>query len=60
MVNKYLSKSIYITEEYQEVFEKLKEYAQEIDRSQSYVVCEAVREFLKREWEKEVEKLKKV
>lgn len=48
MVNKYLSKSIYITEEYQEVFEKLKEYAQEIDRSQSYVVCEAVREYMEK------------
>ena len=48
MVNKYLLKSIYITEEYIEVFEKLEEYAQEIDRSQSYVVCEAVREFMEK------------
>mgnify|MGYP001050643016 FL=1 len=48
MVNKYLSKSIYITEEYIEVFKKLEEYAQEIDRSQSYVVCEAVREFMEK------------
>lgn len=55
MVNKYLSKSIYITEEYQEVFEKLKEYAQEIDRSQSYVVCEAVKEYLERQLELELE-----
>ena len=48
MVNKYLLKSIYITEEYIEVFEKLEEYAQKIDRSQSYVVCEAVREFMEK------------
>jgi len=55
MVNKYLSKSIYITEEYIEVFEKLEEYAQEIDRSQSYIICEAVKEYLERQLELEVE-----
>ncbi len=48
MVNKYLSKTVYVPEEYIEIFEKLKEYAQEIDRSQSYVVCEAVREYMEK------------
>ena len=40
---KYLSKTVYIPKEYQEVFENLEEYAKQINRSQSYVICEAVR-----------------
>lgn len=60
MENKYSIKSFYVPEEYQEIFQKLDDYCKYNSISKSYVICEAVTEFLKREWEKEVEKLKKV
>lgn len=60
MDNKYSIKTFYIAQDYQGIFEVLKQYCEENNVSQSYVICEAVMEFLRKEWEKEVEKLKKV
>jgi predicted transcriptional regulator len=45
---KYLSKTVYVPEEYQAFFENLEEYAKKINRSQSYVICEAVREYMEK------------
>lgn len=55
MENKYSIKSFYVPGKYQEIFQKLDDYCKYNSISKSYVICEAVTEFLKREWEKEVE-----
>jgi len=52
MENKYYIKSVYIPNKYQAIFDKLNEYCEMERLSKSYVICEAVKEYLERKKEK--------
>ncbi|MGB4715508.1 MAG: hypothetical protein WBH38_08190 [Defluviitoga tunisiensis] len=56
MENKYSIKSFYIPKEYQEIFQKLDDYCKYNSISKSYVICEAVKEYLEREKRKKVKR----
>ena len=56
MENKYSIKSFYIPKEYQEIFQKLDDYCKYNSISKSYVICEAVKEYLEREKKKKVKR----
>ncbi len=55
MENKYSIKSFYIPENYLGIFEVLERYCERKGESKSYVICEAVKEYLERQLELEVE-----
>lgn len=47
MVKKYLIKSVYIPEEYQEIYEKFEKIAEKENRSISYMIIKAIETFVK-------------
>jgi len=49
MANKYAIKSFYVADEYQDVFKELDKYVKNSNMSKSYIICEAVKEYLERE-----------
>lgn len=51
MANKYSIKSFYVADEYQEIFKKLDKYVKNSNMSKSYIICEAVKEYLERQLE---------
>jgi len=53
--NKYSIKSFYIPENYLSIFEVLERYCERKGESKSYIICEAVKEYLERQLELEVE-----
>ena len=53
--NKYSIKSFYIPENYLGIFEVLERYCERKGESKSYIICEAVKEYLERQLELEVE-----
>ena len=55
MENKYAIKTFYIPENYLGIFEVLERYCERKGESKSYVICEAVKEYLERQLELEVE-----
>jgi len=55
MENKYSIKSFYIPENYLGIFEVLERYCERKGESKSYIICEAVKEYLERQLELEVE-----
>ena len=54
MENKYSIKSFYIPENYLGIFEVLERYCERKGESKSYVICEAVKEYLERQLELEL------
>ena len=52
MANKYAIKSFYVADEYQDVFKELEQYVKNNNVSKSYIICEAVKEYLERKKEK--------
>ena len=55
MANKYSIKSFYIPKNYLSIFEVLERYCERKGESKSYIICEAVKEYLERQLELEVE-----
>ena len=55
MENKYSIKSFYIPKNYLGIFEVLERYCERKGESRSYIICEAVKEYLERQLELEVE-----
>ena len=53
MENKYAIKSFYVADEYQDVFKELEQYVKNNNVSKSYIICEAVKEYLERQLELE-------
>lgn len=56
MANKYAIKSFYVADEYQDVFKELDKYVKNNNVSKSYIICEAVKEYLEREKRKKVKR----
>lgn len=55
MANKYAIKSFYVSDEFQDTFKELEKYVKNNNVSKSYIICEAVKEYLERQLELEVE-----
>ena len=55
MENKYSIKSFYVSVEFQDTFKELEKYVKNNNVSKSYIICEAVKEYLERQLELEVE-----
>ena len=55
MENKYSIKSFYIPKNYLSIFEVLERYCERKGESKSYIICEAVKEYLERQLELELE-----
>ena len=55
MENKYAIKSFYVSVEFQDTFKELEKYVKNNNVSKSYIICEAVKEYLERQLELEVE-----
>lgn len=55
MENKYSIKSFYVSDEFQDTFKELEQYVKNNNVSKSYIICEAVKEYLERQLELEVE-----
>jgi hypothetical protein len=55
MANKYAIKSFYVPKEFQDTFKELDEYVKNNNISKSYIICKAVKEYLERQLELEVE-----
>lgn len=49
MENKYSIKSFYVSVEFQDTFKELDKYVKNNNVSKSYIICEAVKEYLERE-----------
>lgn len=60
MANKYAIKSFYVSDEFQDTFKELDKYVKNNNVSKSYIICEAVKEYLERQLELEVETKKKL
>ena len=52
MENKYSIKSFYVSNEYRDTFKELEQYVKNNNVSKSYIICEAVKEYLERKKEK--------
>jgi len=52
MANKYAIKSFYVPKEFQDTFKELDKYVKNNNVSKSYIICEAVKEYLERKKEK--------
>ena len=53
MENRYSIKSFYIPKNYLGIFEVLERYCERKGESKSYIICEAVKEYLERQLELE-------
>ena len=56
MENKYSIKSFYVSAEFQDTFKELEQYVKNNNESKSYIMCEAVKEYLEREKRKKVKR----
>ncbi len=56
MENKYSIKSFYVSVEFQDTFKELEQYVKNNNVSRSYIICEAVKEYLEREKRKKVKR----
>ena len=56
MENKYSIKSFYVSVEFQDTFKELDKYVKNNNVSKSYIICEAVKEYLEREKKKKVKR----
>lgn len=56
MENKYSIKSFYVSVEFQDTFKELEKYVKNNNVSKSYIICEAVKEYLEREKRKKVKR----
>lgn len=56
MENRYSIKSFYVSNEFQDTFKELDKYVKNNNVSKSYIICEAVKEYLEREKRKKVKR----